>query len=42
VLSEIKKLEDHILRKLESHINAPAVNLLDNGETTHRLKNTQP
>jgi hypothetical protein len=37
VLSEIKKWNAKYLRKLENHINALAVNLLDNSETTHRL-----
>jgi hypothetical protein len=34
VLSEIKKWNTKYLRKLENHTNAPAVNLLDNRETT--------
>jgi hypothetical protein len=38
VLSEIKKWNTKYLRKLENHTNALAVNLLDNSETTHRLK----
>jgi hypothetical protein len=38
VLSEIKKGNTKYLRKLENHTNALAVNLLDNSETTHRLK----
>jgi hypothetical protein len=38
VLSEIKKWNTNYLRKLQNHTNAPAVNLLDNSETTHRLK----
>jgi hypothetical protein len=38
VLSEIKKWNTKYLRKLGSHTNALAVNLLDNSETTHRLK----
>jgi hypothetical protein len=38
VLSEIKKWNTKYLRKLENHTNALAVNLLDNGETTHGLK----
>jgi hypothetical protein len=38
VLSEIKKSNTKYLRKLENHSNALAVNLLDNSETTHRLK----
>jgi hypothetical protein len=38
VLSEIKKLNTKYLRKFENHTNALAVNLLDNSETTHRLK----
>jgi hypothetical protein len=37
VLSEIKKWNTKYLRKLENHTNELAVNLLDNGETTHRL-----
>jgi hypothetical protein len=40
VLGEIKKLNTKYLRKLENHINALAVNLLDNTVTTHRLKDT--
>jgi hypothetical protein len=38
VLSEIKKWNTKYLRKLENRTNALAVNLLDNSETTHRLK----
>jgi hypothetical protein len=38
MLSEIKKWNTKYLRKLENHTNALAVNLLDNNETTHRLK----
>jgi hypothetical protein len=38
VLSEIKKWNTKYLRKLEKHINALAVNLLDNSEATHSLK----
>jgi hypothetical protein len=38
VLNEIKKWIAKYLRKLENHNNALAVNLLDNSETTHRLK----
>jgi hypothetical protein len=38
VLSEIKKWNTKYLRKLENHTNALVVNLLDNSETTHRLK----
>jgi hypothetical protein len=38
VLSETKKWNAKYLRKLENHTNALAVNLLDNSETTHRLK----
>jgi hypothetical protein len=38
VLSEIKKCNTKNLRKLENHTNALAVNLLDNSETTHRLR----
>jgi hypothetical protein len=38
VLSEIEKWTTKYLRKLENHINALAVNLPDNSETTHRLK----
>jgi hypothetical protein len=38
VLSEIKVWNTKYLRKLENHINAPAVNLLDKSETTHGLK----
>jgi hypothetical protein len=38
VLSEIKKWNTKYLRKLENGTNALAVNLLDNSETTHRLK----
>jgi hypothetical protein len=38
VLSEIKKLNIKYLNKLENHSTALAVNLLDNSETTHRLK----
>jgi hypothetical protein len=37
-LSEIKKWNTKYLRKLENHTNAQALNLLDNSETTHRLK----
>jgi hypothetical protein len=38
VLREIKKWNTEYIRKLENHTNALAVNLLDNSETTHRLK----
>jgi hypothetical protein len=38
VLSEIKKWNTKYLRNLENHTNALAVNLLDNSETTRRLK----
>jgi hypothetical protein len=38
VLSEIEKWNTRYLRKLENHTNALVVNLLDNSETTHRLK----
>jgi hypothetical protein len=38
VLKEIKKWSAKYLRKLESHTNALAVNLLNNSETAHRLK----
>jgi hypothetical protein len=38
VLSEIKKWNTKYLRKLENYTNALAVNVLDNSETTHRLK----
>jgi hypothetical protein len=38
VHSEIKKWNAKYLRKLENHTNALAVNLLDNSETTHKLK----
>jgi hypothetical protein len=38
VLNEIKTRNTKYLRKLESHTNALAVNLLDNRETTHKLK----
>jgi hypothetical protein len=38
VLSETEKWNKTYLRKLETHINALAVNLLDNSDTTHRLK----
>jgi hypothetical protein len=38
VLSEIKELNTKYLRELENHANALAVNLLDNRETTRRLK----
>jgi hypothetical protein len=38
VLSEIKKWDTQYLRKPENHTNALAVNLLDNSETTLRLK----
>jgi predicted RNase H-like nuclease (RuvC/YqgF family) len=38
VLSEIKKWNNKYLRKLENHINALAVNLLDNSENTDRLE----
>jgi hypothetical protein len=38
VLSGIKKWNTKYLRKLENQTNALAVNLLDNSETTHRLK----
>jgi hypothetical protein len=34
----VKKWSTKHLRKLENHINALAVNLVDNSETTHRLK----
>jgi hypothetical protein len=37
-LSEIKKWNIKYLRKLENHTNALAGNLLDNSETTQRLK----
>jgi hypothetical protein len=40
VLSEIKKWTNKHLSKPENHTNALAVNLLDNSETTHRLKYT--
>jgi hypothetical protein len=38
LLSEIKKWNIKYLRKLGNHTNALVVNLLDNSETTHRLK----
>jgi hypothetical protein len=38
VLSETKKWNTKHLGKLENHTNALAVNLLDNSETTQRLK----
>jgi hypothetical protein len=38
ILSEIKKWNTKCARKLKNHTNAPAVNLLDNNETKHRLK----
>jgi hypothetical protein len=38
VLSEIKHWNTKYLRKLENHTNALTVNLLDNSETTRRLK----
>jgi hypothetical protein len=38
VLSEIKSWNARYLRKLENNTNALAVNLLENSETTHRLK----
>jgi hypothetical protein len=38
VHGEIKKWNTKYLRKLENHTNALAVNLLDNSESTHRLK----
>jgi hypothetical protein len=38
VLSEIKMWSAKYLSRLENHTTAPAVNLLDNNETTHRLK----
>jgi hypothetical protein len=38
VLSEIKEWNIKHLSNLENHTNALAVNLLDNSETTHRLK----
>jgi hypothetical protein len=38
VLSEIKEQNTKYLRKLENHTNVLALNLLDNSETTHRLK----
>jgi hypothetical protein len=38
VLSEIKDWNTKYLRKLENHTNAQALDLLDNSETTHRLK----
>jgi hypothetical protein len=38
VLSELNKWNSKYLRKSENHTNALAVNLLDNYETTHRLK----
>jgi hypothetical protein len=34
----VKEWNTKYLRKLENHTNALAVNLLDNSETTHRLK----
>jgi hypothetical protein len=37
-ICEIKKWNTKYLIKLENHTNALAVNLLDNRETTHRLK----
>jgi hypothetical protein len=39
---EIKKWNTKYLRKLENHTNALAVNLLDNSETTHKLKRYRP
>jgi hypothetical protein len=38
VISDTKKWNIKYLRKLENHTNALAVNLLDNSETTHKLK----
>jgi hypothetical protein len=38
VLSGIKKWNTKYLRKLETHSNALAVNLLENSETTQRLE----
>jgi hypothetical protein len=38
VLSEIKEWNNKYLRKLENHTNALAVNILENSETTCRLK----
>jgi hypothetical protein len=38
VLSEIKKWSIKYFTKLKNHPKAEAVNLLDNSETTHRLK----
>jgi hypothetical protein len=38
VLTEIKKCNTKYLRKLGNHTNALAVNLVDNSETTYRLK----
>jgi hypothetical protein len=37
-LMEVKKWRAKYLRKLANHTNALAVNLLDNSETTRRLK----
>jgi hypothetical protein len=38
ILSEINKWNTQYLKKLENHSNALALNLLDNSETTHRLR----
>jgi hypothetical protein len=38
VISEIKKWNTRYLKKLENHKNALAMILIDNRETTHRLK----
>jgi hypothetical protein len=38
VLSEIKKWNTRYLRKSQNHTNTLAINLLDNSETTQRLK----
>jgi hypothetical protein len=38
VLSEVEKWNTKYFRKLENHTKSLAVNLLDNSETTHRLK----
>jgi hypothetical protein len=40
VLSEIKKWNTKYLRKVENDSDALTVNLIDNRENTHRLKNT--
>jgi hypothetical protein len=38
LIGEIKMWKTKYLRKSDNYTNALAVNLLDNSETTHRLK----